>query len=94
VHIVEKYIVKIDRQGRLVIPSKVRKILGLKPNAELLLEIRNNTIILEPINKDMEKTIDEWYKKMVKLSIESRGIEIKKDPWMSEEYVKRKLGID
>ncbi len=89
-----QYKVKIDKQGRIVIPSEVRKILGLKSNSELLLNIKKNTIILEPIHEDIDQLVDDWYEKMLKMKIKAGGLEIKPSLWMDEEYVKRKLGID
>lgn len=63
VKLMVKYKVKIDKQGRIVIPSEVRKILGLKSNSEVLLNIKNNTIILELIHEDIDQIVDDWYEK-------------------------------
>jgi len=88
------YKVKIDKQGRIVIPSEVRKKLGLKPNSELILVVRDNSILIEPEETDIEKIIDEWYEYMLKMKTRARGLTIEPSKWMSDEYVKRKLGID
>ncbi|MGQ4895151.1 MAG: AbrB/MazE/SpoVT family DNA-binding domain-containing protein [Candidatus Njordarchaeia archaeon] len=90
----EQYRVKIDKQGRIIIPSKVRKLLGLEPDSEFLLDIRNNTIILEPVRNDMDQIIDEWYEKMLNMKVRAKGLESIPSIWMSESYVKRKLGLD
>ena len=89
-----QYSVRIDKQGRIVIPSEVRRLLKLEPNSELLLDVRDNTIVLEPVHRDLNKVVDEWYKKMLEMKIEARGLKIEPSMWMSEEYVRRKLGID
>ena len=89
-----QYRVRIDKQGRIVIPSEVRSLLKLEPNSELLLDVRDNTIVLEPVHRDLNKVVDEWYKKMLEMKIEARELEIEPSMWMSEEYVRRKLGID
>ena len=89
-----QYRVRIDKQGRIVIPSEVRRLLKLEPNSELLLDVRDNTIVLEPVHRDLNKVVDEWYKKMLEMKIEARGLKIEPSMWMSEEYVRRKLGID
>jgi len=89
-----QYRVRIDKQGRIVIPSEVRSLLKLEPNSELLLDVRDNTIVLEPVHRDLNKVVDEWYKKMLEMKIEARGLKIEPSMWMSEEYVRRKLGID
>ncbi len=89
-----QYSVRIDKQGRIVIPSEVRRLLKLEPNSELLLDVRDNTIVLEPVHRDLSKAVDEWYKKMLEMKIEARGLKIEPSMWMSEEYVRRKLRID
>lgn len=63
VKLMVKYEVKIDMQGRIVIPSEVRKILGLKSNSELLLNIKNNAIVLEPLHEDIDQIVNDWYQK-------------------------------
>lgn len=63
VKLMVKYKVKIDKQGRIVIPSEVRKILGLKSNSELLLNIKNNAIVLEPLHEDIDQIVNDWYQK-------------------------------
>jgi len=90
----EQYRVKMDKQGRIIIPSKVRKLLGLEPDSEFLLDIRNNTIILEPVRNNMDQIIDEWYEKMLNMKVRTKGFESIPSIWMSENYVKRKLGLD
>ena len=86
--------VKIDKQGRIVIPSEIRKLLRLDPNTELILNIRNGTIVLEPIRGDFDKIIDKWYDEITRMKIRARGLELKPSRWVSEEYVRRKLGLD
>ena len=86
--------VKIDKQGRIVIPSEIRKLLRLDPNTELILNIRNGTIVLEPIRGDFDKIIDKWYDEITRMKIRARGLELKASRWVSEEYVRRKLGLD
>ncbi len=93
VNIMVRYKVKVDKQGRIVIPAKIRRMLNLKPGSELILDIRNSMIILEPSRNDLDKKIDEWYQKMLDMKIKARALEIKGGKWMSDEYVRRKIGF-
>ncbi len=40
--------VKLEKRGRIVIPSKVRKLLGLREGSVLTLEVRDGKILLIP----------------------------------------------
>ena len=94
VNVMPQYRVRIDKQGRIVIPSEVRKILNLQPNTELLLNVRDKKIVLEVVEKDLEKVVDDWFKKMLEIKVEAKGFSLKPGFWMSEDYVKRKIGVD
>jgi len=43
--------VKLEGRGRIVIPSKVRKLLGLKEGSILTLEVKDGKILLIPKKK-------------------------------------------
>ena len=38
---------KMDEMGRLVIPASIRETLGLQPNADVILELEGNRVVLE-----------------------------------------------
>lgn len=46
--------VTIDSLGRILIPKKVRKCLGLSPNTTLDLELENGRMVLEPEHRQVE----------------------------------------
>ena len=41
---------RLDKFGRVVIPKEIRDNLGLRPGERLVIEERDNNIILKPIN--------------------------------------------
>ncbi len=43
-------ILRLREKGRITIPQKVRKALGLKANDELILEVEGNALLLKPRN--------------------------------------------
>lgn len=90
-----EYEVNVDRQGRMVIPSQVRRKLGLSGGGKLLLRVINGKIELVPISKDLEERVAEWKKMTMATRTrafveEHAGGEWK---WVSREYAERKLGL-
>ncbi len=89
-----QYKVRIDKQGRIVIPSEIRRKLGLKPNMELVLVVRGKSLLLEPNEEEVERAIDEWYRLMLETKVMVKGFSSGESKWMSDEYVRKKLGFD
>ena len=89
----EKYVVRIDKQGRFVIPASIRKMLGIKQNSELELWVEGRRIIIEPKDNELEKTVDSWFRRMINRKITIKKIELKGSKWMSGDYVARKIGL-
>jgi len=85
--------VNIDRFGRIVIPKGIRKVLGIKPGSELVIELRGSMIIIRPV-RDIDKVIDRWFDKMLKMNVKAKYFRPSGGKWMSDGYVRRKLGID
>ncbi|MGY0288410.1 MAG: AbrB/MazE/SpoVT family DNA-binding domain-containing protein [Candidatus Methanodesulfokora washburnensis] len=85
---------KIDKRGRIVIPSHIRKLVRMENEAEVLIRVEGGKIVVEPISRDLEKRVNEWVKTVLSMETEpfSEGIE-GTWKWMSEEYAKRKLGL-
>ena len=63
-----EYVVIIDKRGRIVLPSAVRKRLNLKEEAKMLVKLREDGVVelapLDKIKKNLEKTFEakfrEW----------------------------------
>ncbi len=43
-------LLRLQEKGRITIPRKIRKELGLKVHDELILELRGNAVLLRPKN--------------------------------------------
>lgn len=87
--------VTIDKQGRLVLPSRIRKALGLGGGDDLTVRLENSQIILEPKTcRSLEETVTEWVEAALNLKVEAFA-EKPEDgwKWMSSEYARRKLGL-
>ena len=53
----------VDRKGRIVISAEEVKKLNLKPGDELLIDVRENAIILKPLPKPVKVRANrEWGK--------------------------------
>ncbi len=47
-----EYVVTINERGRIVLPSEVRRLLGIKGKSKVIIKVRSNGIIeLIPFNK-------------------------------------------
>jgi len=85
---------KIDKQGRIVIPSRIRRLIGVEGEVEVLMRVEGGKIIVEPVSKDLEKRVEEWVKTVLNMRVEPFSEEVEETwKWMSEDYVKRKLGL-
>ena len=87
---------KLDKQGRLIIPAKIRKKLSLSEDSLLEIEILGNQLIIKKIQSITNENLDEWEQNLTGMNIQifSELSELKEsEKWMSEEYVKNKIGI-
>lgn len=86
---------KIDRYGRVLIPSEVRGRLGLNQGAPLEITVRRGELILRKVDTELNRRVEEWVKS-IKASVpepfitETRKGESK---WLSREYCLKKLGL-
>ena len=87
--------IKIDKQGRLVIPSSVRRAMGIRGETEGVLKVRRGKIIIEIVEKDIKESVEKWYEEMKKVKVRafSSNEDISRSKWMSDEYAKKKLGL-
>lgn len=86
---------KLDKQGRLVIPAEYRKILSISEETELEISLVANQIIIRRKLSIEPKKIIEWEEKIKSLNLKSKRVDNKEfsEKWMSEEYVRNKLGL-
>ncbi len=86
--------IKVDRQGRLVLPSHVRKAFGIKDGGELTIRLDGSSVILEPVQVDVRKRVQEWEELSRSLKAEIFTEEPSESwKWMSREYARRKMGL-
>jgi len=48
---------KIDKQGRIVIPSRIRKLIGVEGEAEVLIRVEDGRILIEPVSRNLEERV-------------------------------------
>lgn len=87
-------VLSIDEQGRIVVPARVRKALGIGGGAKLLMRLDGSSIVLKPIPEDLGRSINEWASSARAIKAEV-GAEVHEESWkwMSRDYAKRKLGV-
>lgn len=69
----EVELVRISEKGQIVIPSSLRKDMGIKKSDQFLIFGENGTVILKKIEKPaMQKTFDEIAKPLQKAAKEAK----------------------
>jgi len=86
---------KVDRQGRLVLPSHLRERLRLGgKGGTVSVRLDGSRIVIEPIMEDLEERVKEWRDMALTLRAEPFTEETEESwKWISLEYAKRKLGL-
>ena len=86
--------IKVDEQGRMVLPARVRETFGIKQGGQITLRIDGQRVILEPLKKDVEKKVQDWENLSRKFKAQAFTEESAESwKWMSREYARRKLGL-
>ena len=86
--------VKIDAQGRLVIPARLRKLLGIAGETEALVRVEGRRIVIEPVSRDLEARVRRWVEAALSSKAEPFSGEAGESwKWVSAEYAGRKLGL-
>lgn len=85
--------VKVDRQGRLVLPKEVRKAIGINGNAEMVCRVVGNKIVFERFSIDsIQKAFEELEEIAPSLELDTVKIE-GEDKYIDREYALRKIGL-
>jgi AbrB family looped-hinge helix DNA binding protein len=93
--------VKVDKQGRMVLPSRLRESLGVKKGGRVSIRLEGSKAVIEPRTKE---NIEERIKNWVKITLDTKAQvfternhekNMKRTgwKWMSLEYARRKLGL-
>jgi len=86
-------IIKIDKQGRMVLPKDVREALGIRGEAEVVCRAVGNRVILEKFSiESIEKAFAELEEVAPSLELDTVKVE-GEDKYIDSEYALRKIGI-
>jgi len=85
--------IKVDKQGRIVLPMDVRKALGIEGEAEMVCRVVGNRIVLEKFSIDsIRKAFAELEEIAPSLELDTVKVE-GEDKYVDREYALRKIGI-
>jgi len=88
------YIIKVDKQGRLVLPKEVREKAGIKEDSQLICIVIGERIILEHF---LIEKIQEAFRRLEEVapSLDLDAVEevIGEDKYVDREYALRKIGV-
>ena len=86
-------IVKVDKQGRMVLPKDVRKALGIEDEAEVVCRVIGNKVILERFSiESIQKAFADLEEIAPSLEVDTVEVE-GEDKYVDSEYAFRKIGI-
>ncbi|MCS4540614.1 MAG: AbrB/MazE/SpoVT family DNA-binding domain-containing protein, partial [Thaumarchaeota archaeon] len=84
----------VDKQGRLVLPSRIRESLGLKEGGIVTVRLDGSRLVIEPKSQAVESRVREWVVLATNTKNALFGEEQKESwKWMSHDYARRKLGL-
>jgi len=85
--------IKVDKQGRMVLPMDLRKVLGIEGEAEMVCRVVGNRIMLEKFSIDsIRKAFAELEEIAPSLELDMVKVE-GEDKYVDREYALRKIGI-
>ena len=86
--------VKMDKFGRILIPKEIRNSLRIGENTELEIEIKDEKILIKPVDYSLEKKVDEVIN-YLKTSAPKPFVtdEEVEEKWYSAEYSLKKIGL-
>jgi AbrB family looped-hinge helix DNA binding protein len=86
------YILKVDQQGRVVLPIEIRRSLGVARGGSIVLEKKSNRIFID-VGGDLEESVKKWKAKLKSLDVEAKKFEPGESKWVSEDWARKKMGI-
>jgi len=91
--IIMESILRIDSQGRTVLPKEIRQALGIDENTEMVCRMVGNKIILEKFSlNSIHKAFAELEETVPSLDLDTVKIE-GEDKYIDREYALRKIGL-
>lgn len=88
-----EFILRVDKQGRIVIPRDVRRILGINEKTEIICRIVGEKIVLEKFSSDfIYRAFNDLEEIAPSLDFDSVSVELE-DKYLDREYALRKIGL-
>ncbi|MBS7633991.1 AbrB/MazE/SpoVT family DNA-binding domain-containing protein [Candidatus Bathyarchaeota archaeon] len=85
--------IKVDRQGRAVLPREVRIALGIDGETEMVCRVVGNRLVLEKFNVDSaRKAFAELEEIVPSLELDTVKVE-GEEKYVDREYALRKIGV-
>jgi len=85
--------VRVDKQGRLILPKEVRDALDIGGESKLTCNVVGNRVILEKFSqKEMEEAVQRLRQIIPNLDLDSVEVE-DVDKYVDREYALRKIGL-
>mgnify|MGYP001626247689 CR=1 FL=1 len=88
-----EYRVKVDRQGRMVIPAPLRASLGLLGGGEVVVRALGKRLVIEVVDRDLERRVEEAVARILKIRAQPAPGKARPGKWYGAEYARRKLGL-
>ncbi len=86
-------IVRVDKQGRIVLPKDVRRVLGIEGEAEVVCRVVGNRVVLERFSTEaIGRAFAELEEIAPSLELDAEGVE-GEDKYVDREYALRKIGV-
>ncbi len=86
--------VKVDRYGRIVLPKEVRERLGIHENTELILDVKDDEIVIRVQREDLEKRVDKLIEFLRNNAPKAFVSDIEEDEkWITRKYGLEKIGL-
>jgi AbrB family looped-hinge helix DNA binding protein len=86
------YTLKVDRQGRIVLPIEIRRSLGVARGGSIVLKKKSNRIFID-VGGDLEESVKQWKERLKSLDVEAKTFEPGESKWVSEDWARKKMGI-
>ena len=87
-----EYVLKVDRQGRVILPIELRRELGVKNGGSIIIKKKNNRIYID-VEREIEGEVKRWKEKIKGIKIDVEQIGGTESRWVGEDWSRRKLGI-
>lgn len=86
---------KVDKQGRIIIPADIRKQLNINNDSLLEISVVANQIIIRKRSNLSHREVDEWSNALLEMDAPPNpsSTEQYTEKWMSESYARNKLGL-